>query len=152
MKSNIKKINYVVVVLFLFLVTFAGCKYGDLSKQQAYEMGVEHSFGDVTVRLSQDEENERFVLECKISEKSDEVRLFSFELNISATESLNNCEQFDYGDNLGSQIVFGENGYYEFYSDRIFYISYKNADENVKKIILDKKYISISTLSKTFYR
>ena len=147
-----KRINHVVVVLFLLIVTFAGCKYGDLSKQQAYQMSVEHSFGDMTVRLSQDEENERFVLECKISEKSDEVHLFSFDLNISVTESLNNSEQFDYGDNLGSQIAFDKNGYYEFYSERIFYISYKNADENVKKIISDKKYISISTLSKTFYR
>ncbi len=147
----VKKIEVVLVILLFLLFLLPSCKNEDSSRQQAYQMGVEHTFGSSTIKLSDDKENERFVLEYKTSEQGNNTYFFSFELNISTSESLSNSDQFEYSDNLGSNIIFDKNGYYAFYTSRTFYISYKNANESVKNIILSKQYISISTLSKTFY-
>ncbi len=130
MRSN-KMIN----TLLLSALLLTGC-IGS-SPQIAYAIGTEHIFGTVKIKLDNDESQERFVLYYTITNPHDENHYFSFGFSHEEIY-LRNSDQFEYSDNLGSKIEFDENGYYIFYTSRVFYISYKNADSNIKGFINEK--------------
>jgi len=124
------------VILFSSLV---GCVEKE-TPQTVYLIGEEYSLGTVNVKVENDESQERFVLYYNILEQNNESHFFAFTFKHDEM-CLKNSTQFKYSDNLDSKIEFNENGYYVFDESRVFYVSYKNADTDIKSIINDKNCI-----------
>ena len=138
----------------LFLTTlFTGCHTDDCGCYAvAYEIGAEHVFRSFKIKLDHDEFEEQFVLYYDELDHSNSWNYFEFTLfDETKFEYLVNSNQFTYSDNLNSKIEFNENGYYEFYGSRIFYISYKNASEEIKNVIRSKKCSITVSPGGTFY-
>lgn len=135
-----KKSKIISVIIAIFLVTalFSGCNDNN-TPQKVYSIGKYYTFNTVKVKLENNIEEERFVLFYKILDQDGSTHFFSFAF-ICNTKTLRNSENFDYKDDSDSEIVFNKNGYYEFYDSKIFYISYKNADEEIKDIIYSEDY------------
>ena len=110
------RIVKVIIVMLLSMVLFTGCS-GCETPQTVYLIGDEYTFETIKVKLENDEAKEQFVLYYEV---------------------LKNSNQFSYKDNLESEFSFNENGYYEFSNSKTFYISYKEANEEVKNLIKDK--------------
>ncbi len=130
------------IVKILFAIIFplfllAGCAE-PTTPQIAYEIGVEHTFETIKVKLEHDEAQERFILYYNILEQETTTHFFAFTLHVSPSEFLTNSDQLAYTDNLGSKIEFDQDGYFTFYTSRIFYISYQNASDDIKNLIADK--------------
>jgi len=134
--------------MFLSMLLLTGCN-SKHTPQVAYEIGAEHNFGTVKVKLDNDENQERFILYYTITNSGNESHFFSF-IFTNDEVCLNNSNQFEYSDNTGSKIEFDETGYYTFYTSRVFYISYKNADLNIKNFIYEK-YCNVEIPLGTFY-
>ena len=129
----------ILCLMLLSALTLTGCFFNQ-RRQIVYTVGVEYTFKYVTVKLENDEAREQFVLYYHITKnEGKDSHFFGFTL-IYQTNVLSNSEQFEYSDNLGSEIEFDENGYYVFHDSRIFYVSYKNADEDMKSIIRSHDY------------
>ncbi len=135
--------------LFTSLFLLVGCGYGR-SLQKAYAIGYEHTFGTVKIKIENHEQEEEFVIYYTISEDDTHTHYFSFTFYLSSIEWIRNSDQFTYSDSLGCEIIFDENGYFEFYTSRIFYISYMNASDEVKSCIENDNYL-IELSSGTFY-
>ena len=134
-----KVVGSVLSVMLLSMPLFIGCVKNE-TPQIVYLLGEEYNFNTVNVKVENDEVQERIVLYYNILEQEKESHFFAFTFIYNKYE-LKNSDRFDYSDNLGSLIEFNENGYYVFDDSRIFYISYKNADAEIKRIINDKNYI-----------
>ncbi len=134
------------ITFSLFLLV--GCDKS--TPQIVYAIGYEHTFGRVKVKIEDDKQEEQFVVYYTIPEDDRYTHYFSFTFYLSNMEYLYNSDQFEYSDNLGSEIIFDENGYFVFYSSRTFYISYVNASDEVKSCIENDKYL-INLSSGTFY-
>lgn len=130
------KIVKVIIVMLLSMVLFTGCS-GCETPQTVYLIGEEYTFETIKVKLENDEANEKFILYYEVLVQDESTHYFSFTI-INNTETLKNSNQFNYKDNLDSKIKFNENGYYEFSNSRTFYISYKEANAEVKSLIKDK--------------
>lgn len=130
------KIVKVIIVMLLSMVLFTGCS-GCETPQTVYLIGEEYTFETIKVKLENDEANEKFILYYEVLVQDKRTHYFSFTIT-NNTETLKNSNQFNYKDNLDSEIKFNENGYYEFSNSRTFYISYKEANAEVKSLIKDK--------------
>ncbi len=130
------KIVKLIIVMLLSMVLFTGCS-GCETPQSVYFIGEEYTFETIKVKLENDEAKEQFVLYYEVLVQDESTHYFSFTI-INNTERLKNSNHFSYKDNLESEINFNENGYYEFNNSKTFYISYKEAKEEVKHLIKDK--------------
>jgi len=130
-----KKVK-VIIDMLLSLILFTGCS-GNKTPQTVYAIGEEYTFETIKVKLENDEVNERFVLYYEVLSQDESAHYFSFTI-ISDMKTLKNSNQFSYKDNFDSKIIFNENGYYEFSNSKTFYISYKEAKEDIKSLIKDK--------------
>lgn len=130
------RIVKVIIVMLLSMVLFTGCS-GCETPQTVYLIGEGYTFETIKVKLENDEAKEQFVLYYEVLAQDESTHYFSFTI-INNTETLKNSNQFSYKDNLESEFSFNENGYYEFSNSKTFYISYKEANEEVKNLIKDK--------------
>ena len=136
-KMKIRKIvGGILSVILISMLLLAGCT-DNKTPQVVYLLGEEYFFDTINVKVENDEEQERFVLYYNILGQEKDSHFFAFTFTHN-TYDLKNSEQFEYSDNLDSKIEFNENGYYVFNDSRIFYVSYKNADVDIKRIINDK--------------
>lgn len=125
-------------VLFALCSLCAGC-IGNGTPQKVYYIGAEYTFGAVNAKVEHDEVQEQFVIRYDISKQdADSWHEFHFTLRYNLNE-LRNSENFEYFDESNSLIEFDENGYYIFYTSKIFYVSYKNANTDIKSIITNRK-------------
>ena len=115
------RIVKVIIVMLLSMVLFTGCS-GCETPQTVYLIGEEYTFETIKVKLENDEAKEQFVLYYEVLAQDESTHYFSFTI-------INNLE---------SEISFNENGYYEFSNSKTFYISYKEANEEVKNLIKNK--------------
>ncbi len=119
------------------MLMLAGCT-DNQTPQTVYSIGEEYTIETIKFKIENEESQERFILHYDILETQESsTHYFSFILHID-TNLLKNSNEFEYTDNLNSSIEFDENGYYEFSTSRIFYISYKNASEDIKSNIKNK--------------
>ena len=89
------------------------------SPQELFNIGKTHWFGQNSIRVEDDKANEQYVIYYNIDDEYTYTLFFSFTFtNERSVFSLTNSDEFDYTDNLGSEIVF-ENGYYLFYGLRL---------------------------------
>lgn len=111
-----------------------------------YHIGDERVFDDGSkVFVEQDFDNERFVYTHTNLEESDNNYVFCFDMTYFNFDTENmvtmrNSDEFIYTDATGNEIVFDENGDYNYQNDTIIYISYKNVSEEVKTVILKDKF------------
>ncbi len=128
-------------VIFLLMITFTctGC-FDNKTPQVVYSIGEEYVFDTTNVKVENDEEREQFILYYNVTGQEICSHYFAFTFSYD-TEILKNSEQFEYFDDLDSEIEFDENGYYVFDTSKIFYISYKNSNTEIKNIINSKECI-----------
>ena len=142
-------ITAIFAMLFIICCLCTGCINHE-TPQIAYGIGEEHTFGAVKVKVEHDEVQEQFIINFNISEQdTDSCHRFHFTFTYDSI-SLRNSEQFDYFDETGSEIKFDENGYYLFYTNKVFHVSYKYASTDVKRAI-DDKTCSLDFGMGTFY-
>lgn len=131
------------------------------SRVRFYQIGVYEE--EIGMKVDIEEEKERFVVVKNDVWEDNDLLLFSFRcynfcetyydkyLNdyynehwddrLSEQENSNLgyqnifTKELEYTDENGDIIEFDENGYYWFYGDKTFYVSYQNANENLKKSI-----------------
>ena len=147
-----KKIKIIGIIMVMLLL-FVGC-IDDKSRHKVYLMGYEHNFDTINVKVENDEEQERFVIYYDILNEGEENQTIYFQYSCN-TIPLTNSDQFEYSDNLGSVITFDEDGYYTFTTSRIFYMSYKNAEQKIKDEIKNKEYtlcFSMATFAPVMFR
>lgn len=130
------KIVKAIIVMLFSMVLVTSCSGGE-TPQTVYLIGEKYTFETIKVKLENDEAKEQFVLYYEVLVQDESTHYFSFTI-INNTEDLKNSNQFSYKDNLESEISFNENGYYEFSNSKTFYISYKEANEEVKNLIKNK--------------
>ncbi len=133
--------------IFLFLILTCLCVLTACQqKQRIYEIGETYEFNGYSVRIDLEADNERFVIDY--TEKDYEYsHHFEFCFTYS-TETLHNSDEFEYVDGENNPIVFDEYGY-DFTGDKIIYVSYANANEEIKSAISDENF-SINLGSKLF--
>lgn len=130
-----KKHVYIVLIAIAMAIVLVGCEPPS-TPQRVYKIGQEYELGSVTVKVEDDSEQERYILYYDNSDDS-EINSFAFSFRYN-NKSLSNSNEFSYSDNLGSAIEFEQDGYYWFYGERTFYVSYKNANAEIKQSIADK--------------
>lgn len=137
-----KKKKLYFIIFFAILCIICCCSSGCINKetpQIAYAIGEEHTFGMIKVKVEHDELQEKFIIHFNISEQNKDNRhWFHFTFNYDSN-SLRNSEQFEYFDETDTKIEFNESGYYVFQTSKTFYVSYKNANTDVKAAIIDRK-------------
>ena len=145
-----KKILLLLIFIISCSVIFTACD--DFSTpQRGYDIGREYVFGDtLKFKIENDIENEQFVITYECISENDEKLHFSFGFNSRDIEVYKYDPLFQYSDNLGSEITFNEYGCYYFTGDRTFYVSYKNASEEIKTVIANNEY-SISSSCGEFF-
>ncbi len=125
-----KKICCIIFTLIIGCIGFFGCVH---SPQVVYRIGRLYSFDYANFILTIDKENEVFVFEY--DSKMEGSNWFYFVFTHHTSMEYINGDEFEYLDNLGGQIVFDENGVFEFEGEKIFCISYANASEEIKSVI-----------------
>lgn len=131
-----KKILLLLIFILSCSVIFTACD--DYSTpQEFYYIETNYDLGHTEIQLNNDRENEQFI--AMLNSKTDQTIYFSFVFNGSIGGIINSA-QFTYKDNLGNDITFNDLGYYEYVGERIFYISYKNANNAIKTDILNDNY------------
>ncbi len=133
-----KKITLVVVCLII-IATCNGCIVDVEKPYEGYVMGYKYELTTYTIQAVDDKENERFVITYTSLVDGNSL-FFQCEFSYVVGEQLKNSNEFSYTDNLDSDIVFNEDGYYEFTGNRIFYVSYKNANVEIKESIANDDY------------
>ena len=125
------------ILLISCVVLFVGCIEKPSTPQEFYYIETNYDLGYTEIQVNNDRENEQFI--AILNSKTDQTIYFSFVFNCSIGGIINST-QFTYKDNLGNDILFDDLGYYEYVGERIFYISYKNANETIKTDILNDNY------------
>ena len=117
----------------------SGCSC-DGNPQRVYFIGEEYAFGTVTVKVEDNEIEQRYVLYYTVTKEEEYSNSFTFNFTYNTCETIKNSPEFEYStSDPDEEIAFDENGYYWFYGSRTFYISYKNANEEIKNIIANKE-------------
>ena len=120
-------------------VLLSGCTC-HWTEQEIYAIGREYEFNNVTVKVEDDVAEERFIWYYTVNDDDTSKHSFCFEFYLSAGNTLSNSSEFEYSTSDPDEVIeFDENGYYRFYGSRIFYISYKNANEEIKNSIKNKE-------------
>lgn len=133
------KIFKYLLVTVSFIILISGCSC-DGNPQPIYYIGEEYIFDTVTVKVEDDVAEEKYILYYTVNEDDTYKHSFCFEFHLNASETLINSTEFEYStSDLDEVIEFDENGYYCFYGSRIFYVSYKNANEEIKNSIKNKE-------------
>ena len=158
-----RKIIVVFTTLLILLALFSACGYSRKSKQMVYKVGEEYELGKTGIvhKVEHDSEREQFVYyfsasKSKLRPEADEG-IFYFILfdDDDSQETYGTIPPAYSGlvitDESGAPVAFDEEGRYCFQGkiDKIFYISYKDADEQVKKAINDNRY-TIEVAGKMF--
>lgn len=140
------------ILLISCVVLLAGCIETPTTPQIAYDVDREYIIGDtLKFKIENDAENERFIVIYEDIEGTDRERYFNFGFHdFNSAGCLFNPSYFEYSDNLGSEIVFNEDGHYDFIGDRTFYVVYKNSPEEIKTAIANSEY-SISCYGRGYY-
>ena len=150
------------VIIISVVLLFVGC--GPYSRVRKYYIGEEIVFSNGSAKLDIDIDNERFIYYDNVaSDKQWGSFSFGFRDHLTGKDYTDNPTQvddvrtFDYSkefeitDKDGNKIVFtdldstssGIYGY-EYYGSNVFYISYKNANAEIKEAIEKDRY-SINT-------
>ena len=140
------------ILLISCVVLFTGCIENPSTPQRLYDIGREYVFGDtLKFKIENDMENEQFVIIYEDIKGTDTEHFFYFGFyDYNSVGYLFNPSYFEYSDNLGSEIVFNEDGHYDFIGDRTFYVVYKNSPEEIKTAIANSEY-SISCYGRVYY-
>ncbi len=121
-----------------FAVLLSGCSC-NLTPQEIYFIGEEYAFETVTVKVEDDEAEQRYVLYYTVTKEDGNDHSFTFNFTYNTCETIRNSDEFKYyTSDPDEEITFNENGYYYFYGSRTFYITYKNASEEIKNSIENK--------------
>ncbi|MDE6667284.1 MAG: hypothetical protein K2K38_02915 [Clostridia bacterium] len=108
---------------------------------QIYNIGQEYAFNTFTVKVENDEVEQRFILYYTVTKEGQYSNSFTFDFGYKTFEHITNSKEFEYSTSDPDEIItFDENGFYYFYGSRTFYISYKNANEEIKNSIANKEF------------
>lgn len=130
-----KKNLFAALIAAAMAIVLVGCEPPS-SPQRVYKIGQEYELGNITVKVEDDSERERYILYYDNSDDG-EINAFAFSFKYN-NKSLSNSNEFAYSDNLDNTIEFDQDGYYWFYGERTFYVSYKNADAEIKQVIAEQ--------------
>ena len=128
-----KSYIFVLSILSFIIIAFTGCS-GGVTRLSPYHFGVKYNLNTCEVLVTFDKEDEKFIFEY--TDKDSKAELY-FDVNFTyhTIITLSNSPEFDYTDKDGNELIFDENGYYVCNGDQIFYISYKNANAEIKEAI-----------------
>ena len=124
---------FVLSILSFIIIAFSGCIYG-VTPQYAYHFGIKYKLIDGDILVTFDKEDEKFIFEYTDKDPSASL-YFNVEFTYHTVTTLINSPEFDYADRDGNILVFDENGHYVCDGDQILYVSYKNANEEIKDAI-----------------
>lgn len=139
---KVVKTVFIVACLSAFIAGaafIAGCE-SPSEPVIAYKIGEEHNFGGYLIKVEDDKQNERFIYSCKAETPQKYPNFFNFILSVGAVEDYINSDEFSYADDAGAIITFDVQGYHYFYGDKVIYISYARANENIKESIASGGY------------
>ncbi len=141
--------NGILAVLPLLLAGLSSCfQCGPGSAQPIYHFGIEYDFTQCLIRAEHEESEMRFEFYYTHIDRTYDCS-FYFVFTGEFLEHLYNDTEFSYTDENGNEIVFDENGHYYFNGDKVIYISYENANEEIKSSIANEQF-SISIGCGTF--
>lgn len=142
--------NGILAFLPLLLAGLSSCfQCGPGSAQPIYQFGVEYNFKQSIIRVDHDTDEENFIFYYTDKGSSSDYNFYFTFTFSTILDTLFNSEEFEYVDGEGNEIVFDENGHYYFNGDKVIYISYKNANEEIKSSIANEQF-SISIGCGTF--
>ena len=114
------------------LCLWTGC--GPDSAQEIYHFGQEYDCTQCIIKVDHEIAGEKFVY--SYTEKINSTQCdFCFTFNYNTLIDLTNSNEFDYTTSDGNEIIFDASGHYSFVGDKIIYISYKNANNDIKAAI-----------------
>lgn len=159
-RKNVVKTLILVGVLIIFLcvlgiglAVFLLNPIGPDSAQRIYLIGQKQTFNDGSELLIElDKENERFIYSMTDTSQSLHCFYFYFSNMPYSPNPIRetNSAEFIYTDSDGNEIVFDETGYYRYNGSKIIYISYKNANDEIKTSINENGF-TLETEQGSFY-
>ena len=132
-----RKIFTFIFTIMLIIIGFCfGCNCNH-TPQKVYKIGIQYVTDSCDYIVSHDSIEERFVFEF-IDKDSSTDNFFNFIFTYNNLNSLRNSAEFTYYNNSGEEILFDENGYYVFNANITIYISYRNANQEIKSEIANR--------------
>lgn len=121
------------VYLISVLVLWLGPMISGYPGVPIYNIDQIYDYDSCNILLAHDEKDEKFVY--YYTDKDSKSNIFYFDFTYNTITTLHNSSEFIYTDSEGNELIFNENGRYEFLGDVTIYISYKNASQEIKTAI-----------------